>query len=619
LETGLRNENTCESINGRPTKSTSYHFNLSIFTASMFKLAPCLAAVVLGTTPGVALLSPNPIVAQSASQALLSQAPPQANLTQANLSVGNIARQVTVRIEGQNTGSGVVIARQGQTYQVLTAKHVVATEDEYDIITPDGKKHRIDYKLVRKLPGVDLALVQFSSPQTYAVATLGRSHQLSTGNPAYVAGFPIKELGTSNTDYRFSEGEIAVQSSKPLANGYALAYMNNTFSGMSGGPVFNRQGQVVGIHGASKLIGVLSNNRTETGGIDADTGKKIGLNLAIPIDTFLRLAPQVAPSLTFAAIPAAPAQPAQPTAADLFIQAIEQEAAGDLSGKPSSALTLLNEVIRLQPNFALAYFQRGNVNTTIADLGSLVNQPQLTAKYTPRAIADYTEAIRLNPNFSAAYNNRGLLRRGLGDLQGAIADYTAAIRLNPKFDSPYNNRGLARYLLKDLQAALTDLNEAIRLNPNSANTYLSRGAVRNDLGDLSGAIADLDQSIRLSPRAKAYYFRGQVQAKSNNVAKAMTDYGEAIRLDPKFYQAYNNRGLLRTEAQEYPGAIADFTETIRLRPSSAGAYLNRGLAHEKAGARKEAAADFQKAAELAAAQGDNRLQQMALNSLKRVQ
>jgi hypothetical protein len=52
----------------------------------------------------------------------------------------------------QNPGSGVIIARQGQTYYVLTAEHVVATEDEYEIITSDGKKYRLDYKNVKKLP-----------------------------------------------------------------------------------------------------------------------------------------------------------------------------------------------------------------------------------------------------------------------------------------------------------------------------------------------------------------------------------------------------------------------------------------------------------------------------------
>jgi S1-C subfamily serine protease len=128
---------------------------------------------------------------------------------------------------------------------------------------------------------------------------------------------------------------------------------------MSGGPVLNRQGQLIGIHGASKLIGSMSGSlRRETRGVDPITGSKFGLNLAIPIDTFLRLVPRVEPSLKVVAIPPQ-APPPQPTAADLFIQSIDREADGDLSGKPTSAITLLDEAIRLQPNFALAYFTEG--------------------------------------------------------------------------------------------------------------------------------------------------------------------------------------------------------------------------------------------------------------------
>jgi tetratricopeptide (TPR) repeat protein len=526
-----------------------------------------------------------------------------------------IAHQVTVKIDGQNPGSGVIVARQEQTYYVLTAEHVVATPDEYDLVTPDGQSYRVDYQRIKKLPGVDLAIVLFTSAKNYQVVAMGRSSQVREGTVAYVAGFPMLNPETVQTRYQFSDGEIAAQASRPLANGYALAYFNYTFAGMSGG----QQGQLVGIHGSTRLTGLLADTRTETRGFDANSGEKIGLNLAIPIDTFLRLSSQVEPSLEFAALPATPPAPSQPTANDLFIQAIDQEAAGDLSGKPTSALTLLNEAIHLQPNFALAYFQRGNVNAEIAGLADITGKSELRAKYIPRAIANFTEAIRINPNFSAAYHNRGRLRTATGDLQGAIADYTQAIQINPKSPSPYNSRGLVRsFSLQDLQGGLTDFDKAIRLKPMSAIYYYNRASVRSSLEDIQGAIADLDRSISLSPNATAYYLRGKVRAQSNDFAKAITDYDEAIRLQPTFYQAYNNRGLVRRETQDYRGAIVDFTEVIHLKSTSAGAYLNRGLAYEKTGAQNEAATDFQKAAELAAVQGDNRLQQMALNSLKRV-
>ena len=45
------------------------------------------------------------------------------------------------------------------------------------------------------------------------------------------------------------------------------------------------------------------------------------------------------------------------------------------------------------------------------------------------AIADYNQAIKINPNYALAYNNRGNIKRTKGDIDGAIADFDRAIKL----------------------------------------------------------------------------------------------------------------------------------------------------------------------------------------------
>ena len=59
--------------------------------------------------------------------------------------------------------------------------------------------------------------------------------------------------------------------------------------------------------------------------------------------------------------------------------------------------------------------------------------------------------------------------------------------------------------------------------------------------------------------------------------KAIADYTEAIRLDPKDAKAYYNRGVAYGEKGERDKAIADFTEAIRLNPKMAWAYIFRGV------------------------------------------
>ncbi len=72
------------------------------------------------------------------------------------------------------------------------------------------------------------------------------------------------------------------------------------------------------------------------------------------------------------------------------------------------------------------------------------------AKNFSEAIRCYSEAIRLQPDLAEAYNNRGSARSDNNDLQGAMADYDEAIRLKPDLAEAYYNRGRAREENNDL-------------------------------------------------------------------------------------------------------------------------------------------------------------------------
>ena len=46
----------------------------------------------------------------------------------------------------------------------------------------------------------------------------------------------------------------------------------------------------------------------------------------------------------------------------------------------------------------------------------------------------------------------------------------------------------------------------------------------------------------------------------------MADYGEAIRIDPQYAIAYYNRGISWYDKKDYDKAIADYTDAIRSNP-----------------------------------------------------
>ena len=116
---------------------------------------------------------------------------PQTAVALSSAEVSKIAKTITVLIDNKDgSGTGVIIKKDGDTYTILTAHHVVANEAKYEIVTPDGERYPLNYNTVKKLPGVDLAIVQFTSSKTYAFATIGNSDNSTEGTIAYVAGFP---------------------------------------------------------------------------------------------------------------------------------------------------------------------------------------------------------------------------------------------------------------------------------------------------------------------------------------------------------------------------------------------------------------------------------------------
>src|SRR5262249_13848996 len=65
--------------------------------------------------------------------------------------------------------------------------------------------------------------------------------------------------------------------------------------------------------------------------------------------------------------------------------------------------------------------------------------------------------------------------------------------------------------------------------------------------------------------------------------RAIADFSEAIRLDPKYANAFVNRGIAYAKKSEYDRAIADYSEAIRLDPQNASAFWNRGRANRAKG------------------------------------
>ncbi len=79
----------------------------------------------------------------------------------------------------------------------------------------------------------------------------------------------------------------------------------------------------------------------------------------------------------------------------------------------------------------------------------------------------------------------------------------------------------------------------------------------------------------------AFNSRGNAHLNNRNYDRAIADYNETIRLDPKYAIGFNNRGLAYLRKGRLDPAIADFDEAIRLNPKYAMAFVNRAFAYQE--------------------------------------
>ena len=169
--------------------------------------------------------------------------------------------------EAQSLGSGFIISDDGY---VLTNNHVVADADE--IIVRLSDRSELQAKLVGTDPRTDVALLKVEGKNLPTVK-LGDSSKLKVGEWVLAIGSPF------GFDHSVTKGIVSAKG-RTLPNDTYVPFIQTDVAinpGNSGGPLFNMNGEVVGIN--SQIF-------TRSGGF-------MGLSFAIPIDVALDVSNQL--------------------------------------------------------------------------------------------------------------------------------------------------------------------------------------------------------------------------------------------------------------------------------------------------------------------------------------
>ncbi len=550
------------------------------------------------------------------------------------------AKGFTVRIDSSSkaNGSGVIIAKKGNIYTVLTADHVLCEKKEesqdaasepcpdhtYTVVTSDGKTRNIEKSTIIRQEGVDLAVFQFESLDNYPVAEIA-NYNPNTGDFVFAAGFP--KIGQNPSKWLFSGGIIndkeqgllqtrqsplrnkqggTLQSVASLTEGYELVYTSITFGGMSGGAVLDSQGRVIGIHGRSEGAG---------------GGKiQLGYSLGIPVSTFIGLQERlkVKPQLLTTAQPQVSQQQQQE-----IIQAITGVIVPNTNAKADiwierggqlwrlfrfeEAIKAFDEAIKQNDpdNVYLAWYGKGLALFELRE-----HQPAMEA--LQQAINTLPKREDLKKFHSSILQRQSVFYRFLGDFstsagrerearenyEQALTVINQAISQLPNNPNYYNEKCGVLSELKRYDEGLAAINQAIDLAPRAA-WYGNRGNIYINQQKYELALADYNKAILLNPNlAGAYYNRGVLYRLQEKYDLALADWNKAIEINPNFAEAYVNRGALYYDLQKYELALADWNKAIKINPNLAQAYYNRGLLYHNQQKYELALADYNKAIDI---------------------
>ena len=139
--------------------------------------------------------------------------------------------------------------------------------------------------------------------------------------------------------------------------------------------------------------------------------------------------------------------------------------------------------------------------------------------------------------------------------------------------------------------------------PNAAIAYSNRAAARTrEKQDAKGALSDCDAALRLDPKyADAYFNRATAKLMLGRYTEAFADATSAIGLNPAHAEYFRSRADARLAMRDFAGAIADSEKAMTLDPTGAEAnlsYQSRGIARIRLGDTAGAIADFSKAIEM---------------------
>lgn len=151
---------------------------------------------------------------------------------------------------------------------------------------------------------------------------------------------------------------------------------------------------------------------------------------------------------------------------------------------------------------AMAWYYKGYLHSRFFDPDGSSGKAPFALFSFYQSLHDFNMAIRLMPQFADAWFQRGLVQLNRFNDSLGLADLRQAIRLDPTNGSYHTGRAEYYQRVGNTSAAIADADSALRLNPNDFTALEVRAAARRKLGDLPGAQSDAARAKSIRQQLK---------------------------------------------------------------------------------------------------------------------
>jgi Flp pilus assembly protein TadD len=185
------------------------------------------------------------------------------------------------------------------------------------------------------------------------------------------------------------------------------------------------------------------------------------------------------------------------------------------------------------------------------------------------ALSAFDTAIKLDSEFAPAYFGRGDVLMNLGRLQEALSDLEKTLKLEPRVAAAYRRKGFILNQLGKYKGALDALEKAIRLDSDHALTYVGKGDALKEIGRYEEALSSYEEAIqRDSKLAEAYVGIGDVHIQRGEYVTALDAYEMALLKEPQNEDAADGKNLV-VQLRSRSGRVTKYRSQYGPRHSDA--------------------------------------------------